>query len=192
MRAVKGRGAGAPALAAALAAAVLLVLAGCGGSDDGGGSADAGATTTATASATDTATDTDTATATQSPSGESDSESSDSGDESGGGSGSDGGSDGGGEGDAVPRDELTPAGGGSFTEAEKDYLEGRVPEGSDPAAILQLGEEACDRVGYLERHDHEAAVSALRDGEIDNAEAAIENLCPEYRDLWAEASGEDQ
>lgn len=182
MRAVKGRGAGAPALAAALAAAVLLVLAGCGGSDDGGGSADAGATTTATASATASAT------ATQSPSGESDSESSDSGDESGGGSGSDGG----GEGDAVPRDELTPAGGGSFTEAEKDYLEGRVPEGSDPAAILQLGEEACDRVGYLERHDHEAAVSALRDGEIDNAEAAIENLCPEYRDLWAEASGEDQ
>ncbi|MBL1066640.1 hypothetical protein [Streptomyces sp. 7-21] len=89
----------------------------------------------------------------------------------------------------VPREELTPAE-GSFTEEERDYLTGRVPEGTDPAAVLQLGTEACDRVGYLARHDRPAAVAALRDGEIPGAEDAIRHLCPEHTGLLEEALGE--
>jgi hypothetical protein len=88
--------------------------------------------------------------------------------------------------ETVPLEELTPPE-GAFREREREYLTDRVPEGADPAAILQLGSEACDRIGYLERHDTEGAVNALRTGEIPDAEAAIEHLCPEYAELLAEA-----
>ncbi|MDT0444216.1 hypothetical protein [Streptomyces johnsoniae] len=88
----------------------------------------------------------------------------------------------------VPPEELTPSG-GEFTEEQQEYLTERVPRGVDPAAILELGTETCDRIGYLDRHDPEAAAEALRSGELPDAEAAIEHLCPEYADLLAEAAG---
>ncbi|MGP4110648.1 hypothetical protein ACTWP5_06995 [Streptomyces sp. 4N509B] len=90
--------------------------------------------------------------------------------------------------ETVPTDELTPPA-GTFAEEEVAYLTDRVPEGVDPGAILQLGQEACDRLGYLDRHDPDALVAALRDGEIPNAEPAVEHLCPEYADALAEATG---
>ncbi|MDT0344573.1 hypothetical protein [Streptomyces litchfieldiae] len=92
--------------------------------------------------------------------------------------------------ETIPRAELTPAE-GEFSEEEQDYLTERVPEGADPAAILELGSAACDRLGYLDRHDPEAAVTALREGDIPDAEAAVEHLCPEYADLLTEARGEE-
>lgn len=91
-------------------------------------------------------------------------------------------------GDTVPVEELTPPA-GDFSEEEKDYLTDRVPEGADPAAILELGSEACDRIGYLERNVPGGAGPALRDDDIPGAEAAVENLCPEYADLLAGARG---
>ncbi|MCE7081304.1 hypothetical protein [Streptomyces sp. ST2-7A] len=71
----------------------------------------------------------------------------------------------------------------AFSTEEREYLDGRVPRGADPAPILQAGLEACQRLGYLSRHDPDGAVEALRDGEIANAEEAVPTLCPEHRDL---------
>ncbi|TDC24184.1 hypothetical protein E1265_10475 [Streptomyces sp. 8K308] len=89
--------------------------------------------------------------------------------------------------ETVPEEELTPAE-GEFSEEQREYLADRVPRGVDPAAILEVGDEACYRIGYLERHDRAGALRALRDGEIPNAEAAVEHLCPEYAELLAEAT----
>ncbi len=91
--------------------------------------------------------------------------------------------------ETLPSDQLTPAE-GEFSEEQRAYLTDRVPVGADPAAILQLGLDACDRLGYLERHEPDAAPDAVRDGEIPEAEAAVEHLCPEYADLLAEAEDE--
>ncbi|WP_326599360.1 hypothetical protein [Streptomyces sp. NBC_01803] len=88
--------------------------------------------------------------------------------------------------ETVPTDELTPAE-GEFTEEQQEYLTDRVPAGADPAAILELGQEACDRLGYLERHDPEGVADALNEGEIPDAEAAIEHLCPEYAELLTQS-----
>lgn len=76
---------------------------------------------------------------------------------------------------------------GEFTKKEEAYLTDEVPKGADPVAILEEGREACDRIGYLARHDRAAALKALRDGEIPEAEKAVDTLCPEHADLLAEA-----
>ncbi|MFG2191325.1 hypothetical protein [Streptomyces sp. NPDC048639] len=82
----------------------------------------------------------------------------------------------------VPKDELTPVT-GSFTKKEKQYLSDRVPKGTDPAAILQVGQETCQRITRTAEHDRKAAISAIRTGEIANAESAITHLCPQQRPL---------
>ncbi|MDT0306224.1 hypothetical protein RM780_04510 [Streptomyces sp. DSM 44917] len=88
--------------------------------------------------------------------------------------------------ETVPEDELTPPGGGEFTEEQREYLADRVPEGTDPGAILELGNEACDRVGYLQRHDPDGVAEAVADGEVPGAAEAIPHLCPEFADLLGE------
>lgn len=75
----------------------------------------------------------------------------------------------------------------SFTDEEQEFLADRVPEGADPGALLELGTEACERIGYLRRHDRPGAVEALRDGEIPHAEDAVTHLCPQYADLLKDA-----
>ncbi len=87
--------------------------------------------------------------------------------------------------------ELLPSG-AEFTEEQREYLTERVPRGVDPAAILELGTEICDRLGYLDRHDPEAAAEALRGGELPGAEAAVEHLCPEHAGLLDETAGGDE
>jgi hypothetical protein len=86
----------------------------------------------------------------------------------------------------LPTDRLTPAT-GSFTEKQKKYLTDRVPRGMDPAAVLQTGQETCDRLGYLVKADRDVAVGAIVTGEIADAEPAVENLCTQHRDLVREA-----
>ncbi|WP_030545146.1 hypothetical protein [Streptomyces albus] len=76
-----------------------------------------------------------------------------------------------------PEADLTPAT-GSFGKKEKKYLIGRVPEGQDPAAVLEGGQEACDRLAFLERRNEDMAVSALILGEIRGARDAVTHLCP--------------
>ncbi|WP_432096156.1 hypothetical protein [Streptomyces sp. bgisy100] len=72
---------------------------------------------------------------------------------------------------------------GSFTEKQKSYLTDRVPKGTDPAAVLQIGQESCDRLSRTAELDRKAAISALRSGEIPNAEAAVKHLCPKQLPL---------
>ncbi|MFG1810553.1 hypothetical protein [Streptomyces sp. NPDC049040] len=82
----------------------------------------------------------------------------------------------------VPKSRLTPAT-GTFTEPQKDYLVGKVPVGMDPAAVLEAGQTACERIATTEDEDRAAARRAVEDGEIAHARDAITYLCPAYRDL---------
>ncbi|MFF3733919.1 hypothetical protein ACFYXM_27340 [Streptomyces sp. NPDC002476] len=86
----------------------------------------------------------------------------------------------------LPAAELTPAT-GSFTEKEKEYLTDRVPRGMDPAAVLQTGQETCDRLTFLVKADRDTAVGAVVSGEVADAEPAVEHLCVHHRDLLREA-----
>ncbi|WP_411148622.1 hypothetical protein [Streptomyces sp. A30] len=88
----------------------------------------------------------------------------------------------------VPDDELTPVT-GSFTKEEKKYLSGRVPEGIDPAAILQAGQETCDKLAATAKVDRDATVGAVIAGEVKGAEEAVKGLCPELKSLIEDTEG---
>ncbi|MFI1166631.1 hypothetical protein ACH4UM_24255 [Streptomyces sp. NPDC020801] len=88
----------------------------------------------------------------------------------------------------VPDGRLTPAT-GSFTKKEKKYLAGRVPQGTDPAAILQAGQDVCDRLAHTAKIDRDAAVGAVIAGDIKGAEAAVDGLCPDLKPLVAATRG---
>ncbi|MCF3167596.1 hypothetical protein ACF07U_27445 [Streptomyces californicus] len=91
------------------------------------------------------------------------------------------------EGPKTPSDAITPAT-GTFTKQQKKYLEDRVPEGMDPAAVLQTGQETCDRLRYLVKADRDTAVGAVATEEIPDAAAAVAGLCPQHQDLVDEAA----
>ncbi|MFE2330409.1 hypothetical protein ACFXD5_41990 [Streptomyces sp. NPDC059385] len=89
-------------------------------------------------------------------------------------------------GPVVPDAKLTPKT-GSFTAQEKQYLSGRVPEKMDPAAVLQGGHEACQRVERTAKHDKDAATGSIIAGEIPGAKDAIPLLCPDQKPILAAA-----
>ncbi|MEW2136132.1 hypothetical protein AB0892_05915 [Streptomyces sp. NPDC005409] len=89
-------------------------------------------------------------------------------------------------GPVLPDAKLTPKT-GSFTAQEKKYLSGRVPEKMDPAAVLQSGQEACQRVERTAKRDKDAATGAVIAGEIPGAKDAITFLCPEQKPILAAA-----
>uniref|UniRef100_A0AAU2JTL2 DUF732 domain-containing protein n=1 Tax=Streptomyces sp. NBC_00049 TaxID=2903617 RepID=A0AAU2JTL2_9ACTN len=89
-------------------------------------------------------------------------------------------------GPVVPDAKITPKT-GSFTAQEKKYLSGRVPEKMDPAAVLQGGQEACQRVERTAKRDKDAATGAVIAGEIPGAKDAITHLCPEQKPILAAA-----
>ncbi|MFJ9639348.1 hypothetical protein [Streptomyces sp. NPDC101178] len=91
------------------------------------------------------------------------------------------------EGPGTPSDEITPAT-GTFTKKQKEYLEDRVPKGMDPAAVLQTGQETCDKLRYLVKVDRDTAVGAIATEEIRDAPAAVAGLCPQHQDLVDEAA----
>ncbi|MEU0355212.1 hypothetical protein [Streptomyces cyaneofuscatus] len=91
------------------------------------------------------------------------------------------------EGPKTPSDEITPAT-GTFTKKQKEYLEDRVPKGMDPAAVLQTGQETCDKLRYLVKVDRDTAVGAIATEEIPDAPAAVAGLCPQHQDLVDEAA----
>jgi hypothetical protein len=76
---------------------------------------------------------------------------------------------------------------GTFTDEEREYLSGRVPEKTDPAAVLQTGQEACQRVARTAKRDKDAATASIIAGEIPVAKAAIPHLCPELKPVLADA-----
>ncbi|MBW1601128.1 hypothetical protein JJV70_03220 [Streptomyces sp. JJ66] len=87
-----------------------------------------------------------------------------------------------------PDAELTPAT-GSFTKDEKEYLSGRVPESVEPAAVLDLGKETCQRIERTAKRDQDAVVSALIRGELTDPEEAVTHLCPEQKPVLEAAKG---
>ncbi|MEU9373393.1 hypothetical protein AB0D94_06445 [Streptomyces sp. NPDC048255] len=89
-------------------------------------------------------------------------------------------------GPVLPDAKLTPKT-GSFTAEEKKYLSGRVPEKMDPAAVLQTGQEACQRVERTAKRDKDAATGAVITGEIPGAKDAIPHLCPAQKPILAAA-----
>ncbi|MFJ4860243.1 hypothetical protein [Streptomyces sp. NPDC088748] len=89
-------------------------------------------------------------------------------------------------GPVLPDAKLTPKT-GSFTAEEKKYLSGRVPEKMDPAAVLQTGQDACQRVARTAKRDKDAATGAVITGEIAGAKDAINLLCPEQKPILAVA-----
>lgn len=90
-------------------------------------------------------------------------------------------------GPVLPDAKLTPKT-GSFTATEKKYLSGRVPEKMDPAAVLQGGQESCQRVQRTAKHDKDAAIGSVVAGEIPGAKDAITFLCPDQQPILAAAS----
>lgn len=87
----------------------------------------------------------------------------------------------------VPADRITPAT-GSFTKKQKEFLVDRVPEGMDPAAVLQTGQETCDKLRYLVKVDRDTAVGAIVTDEIPDAKPAVAHLCTQYQELVDEAA----
>ncbi|MFE9824052.1 hypothetical protein ACFYSH_18260 [Streptomyces sp. NPDC005791] len=87
----------------------------------------------------------------------------------------------------APAGDITPAT-GSFTKKQKEYLTDRVPEGMDPAAVLQTGQETCDRLRYLVKADRDIAVGAIVSGEVADAKPAAAHLCPQHQDVVDEAA----
>ncbi|WP_327113437.1 hypothetical protein OG206_07250 [Streptomyces sp. NBC_01341] len=87
----------------------------------------------------------------------------------------------------APAGDITPAT-GTFTKKQKEYLTDRVPKGMDPAAVLQTGQETCDRLRYLDKADRDIAVGAIVSGEINDAGPAVSHLCPQHQDLVDDAA----
>ncbi len=87
----------------------------------------------------------------------------------------------------MPAGEITPAA-GTFSKPQKEYLTDRVPQGMDPAAVLQTGQATCDRLRYLVKADRDIAVAAIVAGEVADAEPAVAHLCPQHRELVDEAA----
>ncbi|MFF4577110.1 hypothetical protein [Streptomyces sp. NPDC001389] len=83
-------------------------------------------------------------------------------------------------GPVLPDARLTPKT-GSFKENEKKYLSGRVPEKTDPAAVLQTGQETCQRVERTAKRDKDAAAASIASGEVTGARDAITFLCPDQK-----------
>ncbi|MFJ8164576.1 hypothetical protein ACIRBY_27115 [Streptomyces sp. NPDC096136] len=89
-------------------------------------------------------------------------------------------------GPVLPDAQLTPKT-GSFKENEKKYLSGRVPEKTDPAAVLQTGQETCQRVERTAKRDKDAAAASIASGEVTGARDAITYLCPDQKPILATA-----
>ncbi|MDF9812834.1 hypothetical protein [Streptomyces sp. SPB162] len=89
-------------------------------------------------------------------------------------------------GPTVPAAELKPKT-GSFTRQQKQYLTGRVPKGSDPAAVLEVGQESCDKITFIAKRDPDAAASGILLGQITGAHDAVPALCPEQKPVLAAA-----
>lgn len=90
----------------------------------------------------------------------------------------------------VPDSKLTPPGGGTFSKPQKKYLSGRVPKGTDPVAVLEGGQEVCDRLSSTAAIDKDAAAGAIVTGDISmaGATAAVDSLCPALKPVLAAAA----
>lgn len=91
-------------------------------------------------------------------------------------------------GDVLPDSKLKPAT-GSFSKEEKEFLSGRVPTSVDPAAVLDIGKESCQRIERTAKYDKDAAAAAIVAGEIRDAADAVTHLCLEQKPVLEAAKG---
>jgi len=61
---------------------------------------------------------------------------------------------------------------------EQRYLASRVPQGTDPNAVLQVGQESCTQLENVKATDQKAVVSHLIEKVDAEVVAAITDLCP--------------
>jgi len=66
----------------------------------------------------------------------------------------------------------------TFAPSEQKYLAARVPEGTDPNAVLQVGQDMCAQYEAVKAVDPKAVVSQLIEKSDAESAAAIANLCP--------------
>jgi hypothetical protein len=66
----------------------------------------------------------------------------------------------------------------TFAPSEQKYLSSRVPEGTDPNAVLQVGQEVCERFEAVKAVDPKAVVSQLVEKDDAETAAAVADLCP--------------
>ena len=88
---------------------------------------------------------------------------------------------------AAPTDTPTPAGEAqapqaapepTFAPPEQQYLASRVPEGTDPNSVLQVGQERCAQLEAVKAADQKAVVSQLVENRGADDADAIAALCP--------------
>lgn len=66
----------------------------------------------------------------------------------------------------------------TFAPVEQQYLATRVPEGTDPNAVLQVGQERCAELEAVKAVDQKAVVSQLIEQRDADVVDAITGLCP--------------
>lgn len=66
-----------------------------------------------------------------------------------------------------------------FDAAQQQFLEDKVPEGNDPNAVLQVGQERCDQLTSANALDGEAVLSELIMNPAKDTSDAIASLCPD-------------
>ena len=82
-----------------------------------------------------------------------------------------------GDGQAAADQSPQPAPEPTFSDVEKVFLEGKVPEGVDPNSVLQVGQERCDVLLSAKAADAEAVVSELITDPSAEVSEAIRSLC---------------
>lgn len=66
----------------------------------------------------------------------------------------------------------------TFAAVEQQYLSSRVPEGTDPNAVLQVGQERCAELEAVKAVDQKAVVSQLIEKRDADVVDVITGLCP--------------
>jgi hypothetical protein len=66
----------------------------------------------------------------------------------------------------------------TFAPPEQKYLSSRVPQGTDPNAVLQVGQERCAQLETVKATDKLAVVSQLIEKLDTDVADAIADLCP--------------
>lgn len=88
----------------------------------------------------------------------------------------------------VPAPQAAPV--PTFAPVEQEYLASRVPEGTDPNAVLQVGQERCAELEAVKAVDPKAVVSQLVEQRGADVVDAVTGLCPGLQpELEAAARG---
>lgn len=78
----------------------------------------------------------------------------------------------------------------TFAPSEQKYLASRVPQGTDPNAVLQVGQEQCAQLETVKAADQKAVISQLVERRDADVMDAIAGLCPALQpELDAAARG---